>query len=56
MYTPYGTELNEKERKTMRMKRNLKKGLITSAGILVIVGALVFLANTASGQRLLRRE
>ena len=22
MYTPYGTELNEKERKTMRIKRN----------------------------------
>lgn len=54
MYTPYGTELNETERKTMRMKRNLKKGLITGAGILVIVGALVFLANTASGQRLIK--
>lgn len=37
-----------------RMKRNLKKGLITGAGILVIVGALVFLANTASGQRLIK--
>lgn len=36
MYTPYGTELNETERKKMRMKRNLKKGFITGAGILVI--------------------